>query len=130
MRSEGVSGYPHGAAEESQPSEQEDETEARKDFQSIQGDVVYRHHIEPRVQLHVPTETTFAFPLKHVDVTRSELFRFGHCTTKANLMIIGTATETYLSVYSVERDTSKGKNVVLGKTDKNSDDITSRSHIA
>ena len=41
-----------------------DETAARKDFWSMQGDVVYRHHIEPRVQFFVPTETTFPIPLK------------------------------------------------------------------
>ena len=38
---------------------------------SIQGDFTYRHHNEPRVQLHVPKEETFPFPLKHLDVTRS-----------------------------------------------------------
>ena len=32
---------------------------------------MYRHHDEPRVQLHVPKEETFRTPLKHIDVTRS-----------------------------------------------------------
>ena len=31
----------------------------------------YRHHNEPRVQLHVPKEETFPIPLKYIDVTRS-----------------------------------------------------------
>ena len=32
---------------------------------------IYRHHNEPRDQLHVPKEETFPIPLKHIDVTRS-----------------------------------------------------------
>ena len=32
---------------------------------------ICRHHSEPRVQLHVPKEEAFPFPLKHIDVTRS-----------------------------------------------------------
>ena len=35
------------------------------------GDFMYRHHIEPRVQLHVPKEETRPIPLKYVDVTRT-----------------------------------------------------------
>ena len=38
---------------------------------SIQGDSIYRHHNEPRVQLYVPKEETFPFPLQYIDVTRS-----------------------------------------------------------
>ena len=38
---------------------------------SIQGDFIYRHHNEPRVQLYVPKELTFPIPLKYIDVTRS-----------------------------------------------------------
>ena len=44
---------------ESQPTESTDDAEARADFWSIQGDFIYRHHHEPRVQLHVPKEETF-----------------------------------------------------------------------
>ena len=44
---------------ESQPTESTDDAEARADFWSIQGDFIYRHHNEPRVQLHVPKEETF-----------------------------------------------------------------------
>ena len=50
--------------------ETNDDAEARKDFWSIQGDFIYRHHIEPRVQLFVPKET-FPIPLKYIDVTRA-----------------------------------------------------------
>ena len=56
--------------ERSQPTE-EDDAEAQKDFWSIQGDFIYRHHTEPRVQLYVPKEETFPIPLKYIDVTRA-----------------------------------------------------------
>ena len=42
---------------------------ARNDFWSIEGSYIYRHHVEPRVQLHVPNEETFPIPLKYIDVT-------------------------------------------------------------
>ena len=45
-----------------------DDAEARNDFWSIEGDFIYRHHVEHRVQLHVPK---FPIPLKYIDVTRS-----------------------------------------------------------
>ena len=43
-----------------------------KDFWSVKGDFIYRHHIKPRVQLHVPKGETFPSPLKYIDVTRSK----------------------------------------------------------
>ena len=43
----------------------------RVDFWSMQGDFIYRHHNEPRVQLFVPKEETFPILLKYIDVTRS-----------------------------------------------------------
>ena len=52
-------------------SEPTDDAEARKDFWSIQGDVIYRHRTELRVQVQVPKEETFLIPLKYIDVTRS-----------------------------------------------------------
>ena len=39
-----------GESEEPQATEPTDAAEARKDFWSIQGDFIYRHHAEPRVQ--------------------------------------------------------------------------------
>ena len=32
---------------------------------------IYRHHVEPRVNLCVPTEESFPFPLKYNDITRT-----------------------------------------------------------
>ena len=48
-----------------------DRIERWKDFWSIQGDFIFRHHHEPGVQLYVPKEETFPIPLKYIDVTRS-----------------------------------------------------------
>ena len=45
--------------------------EAKIDFWSVSRDFIYRHHVEPRVKLYVPTEESFPIPLKYIDVTRS-----------------------------------------------------------
>ena len=60
-----------GEPEGPQPTESKNDAEARKDFWSIQGDFIYRHHIEPRGQLQVPKEETFPVPLKYIEVTRT-----------------------------------------------------------
>ena len=67
--SEDLSGERQGEPEGPQPTETKDDAEVWKDRWSIQGDFIYRHHIEPRVQVSVPKEETFPIPLKHVDVT-------------------------------------------------------------
>ena len=71
VRSEDLSRELQGEPGESQPTESTDNTEARRDSWSIQGDFIYRHHMEPRVQLYVPKEETLLFPLNCIDVTRS-----------------------------------------------------------
>ena len=71
VRRENLSGESHGDREEFQPEETKDDAEARSDYRSIQGDFIYRHHIEPRVQLYVPREESFRIPLKYIDVIRS-----------------------------------------------------------
>ena len=45
--------------------------EALNDFWSMSGNVIYRHHAEPRVKLYVPREETFTIPLLCIDVTRA-----------------------------------------------------------
>ena len=50
VRREKLSGESHGDRDEFQPEESEDGAQARKDSWSIQEDVIYRRHIEPRVQ--------------------------------------------------------------------------------
>ena len=72
VRSEDLSGELQGELGEPQPTESKDDAEARPDFWSIQGDFICRYHNEPRVlQLHMPKEETFPFPMKYIDVTRS-----------------------------------------------------------
>ena len=58
--SEDLSGESKGEKEEPQLTESKDAAEARKDIWSMDGDFIYRHHIEPRVQLHVPKEESDA----------------------------------------------------------------------
>ena len=64
LGSEDLSGELQGEPEGIQPTETKNDAEATRDFWSIQGDFSYRHHNEPRVQLHVPKEETFPIPLK------------------------------------------------------------------
>ena len=51
-----------GNSDEPQPAETKEDAEARNDFWSIEGDFIYRHHVEPRVQLYVPKEESFPIP--------------------------------------------------------------------
>ena len=69
--SEDLSGELQGETEGPQPTESNDDAEARKDFRSIQGDFICQHHIEPQVKLKVPKEESFPIPLKYIDVTRA-----------------------------------------------------------
>ena len=55
---EDFSGELQGELEESQPIRTTDDAEARADFWSIQGDFIYRHHNEPRVQVSRTTHTS------------------------------------------------------------------------
>ena len=71
IRSEDLSGESQGDREEFRPEESEDDEEARADFWSIQGDFIYRHLSEPRVQIYVTKEETFLIPLNYIDVARS-----------------------------------------------------------
>ena len=50
VRRENLSGESQGDREEFRPEETKDDAETQKDFWSIQGDFIYRGHIEPRVQ--------------------------------------------------------------------------------
>ena len=46
----------------------------------FQETIIYRHHIEPRVKLHVPREVSFPIPLRYIAVTRA-------ASTTFNVMI-------------------------------------------
>ena len=39
--------------------------------QSMSGSFIFRHHVEPRVELYSPREESFPIPLKYIDVTRT-----------------------------------------------------------
>ena len=47
VRRENLSGESQGEREAFQPEETKDDAETREDFWSIQGDFIYRHHVEP-----------------------------------------------------------------------------------
>ena len=48
-----------------------DTGEAINDFWSMSGNFIYRHHVEPRVELYSPREELFPIPLKYIDVSRT-----------------------------------------------------------
>ena len=43
-----------------------DDWEAKNDFWSVTGDLIYRHHVKPRVKLYMPKEESFPVPLKYI----------------------------------------------------------------
>ena len=63
---------PQGESDGSQSSDTlTDDSEARNDFfWTIAGNYIYRHHVEPRVKLHVLNEASFPIPLEYIDVVR------------------------------------------------------------
>ena len=110
----------------------------RADFWSIQGDFIYRHHNEPRVQLYVPKEETFPVPLKYIDLTRSthtdvdvmqrETCRWQlECRFEQKLV---SFVERFHEVYSFERISSQRIYVVRWEVDKCSNDFQTRSCMA
>ena len=55
-----------GNTEKSKPmDETKDDAEACNDFWSMEGDFIYRHHVEPRVQLSVPHTNLDVFRETH-----------------------------------------------------------------
>ena len=63
--SEDLRGEFQGNSDGSQPAEIKDDTKARNDFLSIEGDFISRHHVESGVHLQVPKEESFPVPLKY-----------------------------------------------------------------
>ena len=55
----------------------DDDRELPNDFWSIAGSYIYRHHVEPGVQLFVPKEESFPISLRHIDVTKVNIFDLG-----------------------------------------------------
>ena len=80
---DGFSSKPHQQSSFCNIKDQDDSTlddaEAGRDFWSISGDFIYRHHVEPRVKLYVPKEESFPIPLKYIDVTRNTHTSWMYC---------------------------------------------------
>ena len=134
VKRENLSGESQGDREEFHPEETKDDAETQKDFWSIQGDFIYRPHIEPRVQLYVPKEESFPIPLKNIDVIRSthtdldvaqekRIDDYWHVDGNRNLSDSWTG---------FTRFTLLNKTPPKGKmwSNKNPNDITPRSHMA
>ena len=43
---------------------------APEDYWTMKGDLLIRHHLQPRTELFVPEESQMPFPQKYIDVTR------------------------------------------------------------
>ena len=63
-------GEPEGSSSTTQDS-LSDVGEAINDFESMSGNFIYRHHVEPRVKLYSPREESFPIPLRYIDVSRT-----------------------------------------------------------
>ena len=57
VKRENLIGESHGDRKEFRPEETKDDAETQEDFRSIQGDFVYRHHIEPTKRKIIPCST-------------------------------------------------------------------------
>ena len=93
VRSEDLSVKIQGESGESQPAEPTDDTEARGDVWSIQGDFVHRHHTEPRVELNVSKEETFPIPLNHNSMLPGLLVLIWTSWKKRRLTITGMSIQ-------------------------------------
>ena len=123
--------------EEFQPTESKDDAEARADVWSTQGDFIYRHHTEPRVQLYVPKEEKFTIPLEYIDVTRSthtdldvmqekRIDDRWNVDSKRNL---SDSWRGFTKFALLQEKPSKG-HVVRREIDKSSNDYQARSRVA
>ena len=97
------------------PDSLPDAGEAIKDFWSMSGSFIYRHHVEPRVKLYSPREESF--PIHRSTLTYPELpIRIWMSSKRSALMIIGTllAVETCLILGQVSSNLLYWKKVPDG----------------
>ena len=134
--SEDLSGELQGEPGEPLPAEPTDDAEARGDSWLIQGDFICRHQNEPRVQLYVPKEVTFAIPLKYIDVTRSthtdldvlQEKKIDDCWNVDSSKHMSDSWRGFTKfILLKKREGSKRTHVVREKTDKDSNDCQTRS---
>ena len=69
-------GEPEGSLPQPQDSFP-DAGEAINDCWSMSGNIIYRHHVEPRVKLCSPREESFPISLKYIDIFQNYSFEFG-----------------------------------------------------
>ena len=69
-RTRNLLGQSYGSSPTPEQDSSPDDGEARNDFWSISGNYIYRHHVEPRVNLYVPREDSLPIPLRYIEVTR------------------------------------------------------------
>ena len=133
-----ICGEPQGELEGFQPKETKDDVEARVDFWSIQGDFIYRHHSELRVQLFVPMDETFPIPLKYIDVTRSthtdlDVLQEKRTDDYWNVDLnkhLSDSLKGFTKFGLLKESPPKRKNVVRRETDKDSSDNQTRTCVA
>ena len=92
-----------------------DAGEAINDFWSMAGNFIYRHHVEPRVELYSPREESFPIPLKYIDVSRTGHYEFGCQARETHRWLLEyrwvsrlvRSLDRFHTIYSIGRKTSK-----------------------
>ena len=102
VRSEDLREELQGNSERSQPTdEKKDVAEARNDLWSIEWDVIYRHHVEPRVQLCHVGSSHFLLEIPFVICSQWVRLCFGLCVclsfSCAGVVLAALALERFLS---------------------------------
>ena len=116
--SEELQGEPEGF----QPTESKDDAEAWRHFLSTQGVFIYRHLIEPRVQLKMPKEETFPIPLKYIDIVIGYLHISGRVARETYrwLLKCGRGSKFIRFLERMHEVHFVASDVVRGETDKSS----------
>ena len=115
-----------------------DAGEAINDFWSMSGNLIYRHHVEPRVKLYSPREESFPIPLKCIDVSRTahtnldvkQEERIDDCWNVDGSRDLSAPWTGFHSVYSIGRKTSRRIYVVRVEINKKTAYIQARSFVA
>ena len=114
-------GEPEGSLPQPQDS-LPDAGEAIKDFWSMSGSFIYRHHVEPRVKLYSPREESFPIPLKYIDVsitthTNLDVKQEKHIDDYWNIdgsRELSDLLDRFHTIYSIGRKSSRWIYVVWG----------------
>ena len=100
--------------------------EAMHDFWSMSGSFIYRHHVEPRVELYSPKEESFPIPLIYVTIEKKTtpglLIQIWMSSKRSASMIIGIlmALETCLILGQVSHNLLYSIYMVRGEINKKS----------